>query len=275
MLCPSISRWKFQRSSMGKLPKSVCCLIIDCSATSTMLAASTAPSISSRCPCSAQSCAGCTFDSQSTMPPSMPKSRASNAPIPARKPNGTAVSSTVGPLYPRLIPPRAAMSQAAPTARKPRAAAGSRCPGARDRDSTSSLAPARPAIEHTANQPAARSAAQGPAGTMNEAITSTAPTGCSSRATSSSCRARRPASGIRRSPRGTTATGASMRRRSTRLSWPAMIGKGWSAMRTLYPRIGWRLLMRKKPSRTSMTAVDPRIHRTSELIGSAQPTAIA
>ena len=33
MLWPSIRRWKFQRSSIGKLPTSVCCLIGDCSAT--------------------------------------------------------------------------------------------------------------------------------------------------------------------------------------------------------------------------------------------------
>ena len=48
MLWPSISRWKFQRSSIGKLPNSVCCLIVDCSATSTMLPASTPPSSSRR-----------------------------------------------------------------------------------------------------------------------------------------------------------------------------------------------------------------------------------
>ena len=92
MLCASISRWKFQRSSIGKLPKSACCLIIDCSATSAMLPASTPASSSRRSPSCVHSAAGGTVESQSTMLPIMLNSSASNAPM-------TAVSTAVASRY--------------------------------------------------------------------------------------------------------------------------------------------------------------------------------
>ena len=92
MLCASISRWKFQRSSIGKLPASVCCLIEDCSATTPMLAISTPPSSSSVVRCSTHSRAGSTAASQSTMRPIMLNSSASNAPM-------AAVSSVIASRY--------------------------------------------------------------------------------------------------------------------------------------------------------------------------------
>ena len=83
MLCPSISRWNFQRSSIGKLPKMVCCLIVDCSTTSSTLPARTPASSRSRSRSRAHSSAAGTVDSQSTMLPIMLKRYASNAPIAA------------------------------------------------------------------------------------------------------------------------------------------------------------------------------------------------
>ncbi len=92
MLCASISRWKFQRSRIGKLPASACCLIADCSATTAMLAVSTPASASSVVRCSIHSRAGATAASQSTMRPIMLNSSASNAPI-------AAVSSVIARMY--------------------------------------------------------------------------------------------------------------------------------------------------------------------------------
>ncbi len=122
MLCASISRWKFQRSSIGKLPASACCLIADCSATTAMLAASTAASASSVPRSSVQSCAGATAASQSTILPIMLKSSASKTPI-------AAVSSVIASRY--LRSPR---EQAQRKAAKPR---GGVAGGASGKGSTS------------------------------------------------------------------------------------------------------------------------------------------
>ena len=72
MLCASISRWKFQRSSIGKLPASACCLNIDCSATISVLPSSTRGE-RQQSPSGAASTAGpaARAASQSTMRPSM------------------------------------------------------------------------------------------------------------------------------------------------------------------------------------------------------------
>ncbi len=88
MLCPSSSRWKFQRSRIGKLPAIAWCLIVVCSATSRMLPASVAASSVSFVPSFAQSSRGAVAASQSTMLPSTLNSHASNTPI-------TAVSSVI------------------------------------------------------------------------------------------------------------------------------------------------------------------------------------
>ena len=94
MLWPSIRRWNFQRSSIGKLPKITCCLIVDCSTTSSTLPASTAPRNSRRSRSLAHSSAGATVESQSTMLPIMLNRYASNAPI-------AAVSSVVASIQGR------------------------------------------------------------------------------------------------------------------------------------------------------------------------------
>jgi hypothetical protein len=85
MLWPSIRRWKFQRSRIGRLPARDWCLNIVCAAISSGLAISTPPS-SSRLPrCCVHSCDGSAFASQSTMRPIMLNSSASNTPQPAVK----------------------------------------------------------------------------------------------------------------------------------------------------------------------------------------------
>ena len=95
MLWPSIRRWKFQRSRIGKLPDSAWCLNIVCSAASTMLPASTAASTASVPPSRAQSSAAGTAASQSTMRPIMAKSSASKAPMAAE-------NSVISAMYGRM-----------------------------------------------------------------------------------------------------------------------------------------------------------------------------
>ena len=94
MLCASIRRWKFQRSSIGKLPASACCLSSDCTATSTRLAVSTPPSSSRLWPWSAHRRAGVVALSQSTTRPRNANSSASNAPM-------TAVHKVIAIMYGR------------------------------------------------------------------------------------------------------------------------------------------------------------------------------
>ena len=66
MLWPSIRRWKFQRSRIGRFTASVWCLTMVCSATTRMLAASAAAGHASAVPRSCHNCAGCRSPSQST-----------------------------------------------------------------------------------------------------------------------------------------------------------------------------------------------------------------
>ena len=61
MLWPSMRRWKFQRTCIGKLPASDWCLMSVCGATSAMLAVTTAPSSASVPPCWLHSVAGVAF----------------------------------------------------------------------------------------------------------------------------------------------------------------------------------------------------------------------
>ena len=83
MLWPSISRWKFQRSRIGKFAASVWCFRIVCSATSTTLAVRMPASVNNVPRCSTHSCEGSTPASQSTIRPNMAKSSASKAAITA------------------------------------------------------------------------------------------------------------------------------------------------------------------------------------------------
>ena len=83
MLCSSIRRWKFQRIRIGKLLNTAWYFKRACNKASTMLAASTADRIVSVRPSSAQSCAGSTRPSESTMCAIIENSNASNAPMAA------------------------------------------------------------------------------------------------------------------------------------------------------------------------------------------------
>jgi hypothetical protein len=83
MLWPSIRRWKFQRSRIGKFAASAWCLRIVCSATNSTLPARMPASSSSVPRCTVHSCAGSTAASQSTMRPSIANSMASNTPMTA------------------------------------------------------------------------------------------------------------------------------------------------------------------------------------------------
>jgi hypothetical protein len=81
MLWPSISRWKFQRSRIGKLANSTWYFSSANRPTTSGLSASTAASSSRWWRCSDQRLAGSMLASQSTTLPSMANSSASNAPI--------------------------------------------------------------------------------------------------------------------------------------------------------------------------------------------------
>ncbi len=83
MLWPSISRWKFQRSRIGKFANSTWYLSSANSATTSGLAASTAPSSSRLCRSRVHSSAGSTLASTSTSLPSIANRPASKAPISA------------------------------------------------------------------------------------------------------------------------------------------------------------------------------------------------
>ena len=111
MLWPSIRRWKFQRSRIGKLPASAWCLNSVCSATTQRCwPSSTAPSSSSVPPLLGPQLRRLDLRaSQSTMRPSIANSSASKAPI-------AAVSSVIA----SRIRPRRPSVQAQRKAKKPR-----------------------------------------------------------------------------------------------------------------------------------------------------------
>ncbi len=94
MLWPSIRRWKFQRSRIGRLIASVWCLTMVCSATTAMLATSSPAIHASVVPRSSHRREGAWPPSQSTTRPSSANSSASKVDI-------TAVSTAIARILPR------------------------------------------------------------------------------------------------------------------------------------------------------------------------------
>ncbi len=94
MLWPSISRWKFQRSRIGRFTASVWCLTMVCSATTPMLITRNAASHISVVPRSSHRREGTCPPSQSTMRPRIANSAASKIDM-------TAVSTAMAAILPR------------------------------------------------------------------------------------------------------------------------------------------------------------------------------